>query len=138
PHPGRRARPVTVSGGVRGVDTIVVGGGIAGLAAAWQLAAAGERVLVLEASPEVGGKLRVAPVGGVPVDVGAEAVLARRPEAVGLIAELGLAEERLTPLTTAAQLRAGGALHPLPARTMLGIPADLAAVRASGALSDHA
>jgi oxygen-dependent protoporphyrinogen oxidase len=110
----------------------VVGGGIAGLAAAWQLAGSAA-VTVFEAAPEVGGKLRVASVAGVPVDVGAEAMLARRPEGVGLARELGL--ELLAPLTTAAAVRAGGALHPLPARTMLGIPADLDALRASGAVS---
>ena len=54
----------------------VVGGGIAGLTAAYVL---GEdpnlEVLLLEGSPQVGGKLRLAEVGGVTVDVGAEAML---------------------------------------------------------------
>jgi oxygen-dependent protoporphyrinogen oxidase len=123
---------------VSGAETrvAVVGGGIAGLAAAWTLAARlpGAQVLVLEGSPRVGGKLQVAEVAGVPVDVGGEALLARRPEGLDLIDELGLSGELITPLTTAARVRAGGTLHPLPARTMLGIPADLAAVRASGVL----
>ncbi len=114
----------------------VVGGGISGLTAAWALAAAGESVVVLESAGSVGGKLQVADVAGVRVDVGAEAMLARRPEGVALLGALGLVP--IAPLTTSAQLRAGGALHPLPARTMLGIPTDLAAVRASGALTEHA
>ena len=114
----------------------VVGGGIAGLAAAWALAAAGEQVVVLEAADQVGGKLRTGSIAGVEVDVGAEAMLARRPEGLALVADLGL--EVRAPLTTAAYVRAGGALHPLPARTLLGIPADLDAARASGALTDHA
>jgi oxygen-dependent protoporphyrinogen oxidase len=95
-------------------------------------------VIVLEASDRVGGKLRLAEVAGVPVDVGAEAVLARRPEAVGLIRAAGLGEALIAPTTTAANVRVGGGLHPLPARTFLGIPADVAAARASGALSDGA
>ena len=114
---------------------VVVGGGISGLAAAWFAAEAGWSVTVLEASPQVGGKLRVEEIGGVPVDVGAEALLTVRPEGVGLLAELGLAGERIAPLTTAARVRAAGQNHPLPARTMLGIPASTDALRASGALS---
>jgi oxygen-dependent protoporphyrinogen oxidase len=74
----------------------------------------------------------------VPVDLGAEAMLARRPEAGGLAREVGLGDALIAPLTTFAAVRAGGQNHPLPARTMLGIPADAEAVRASGALSDAA
>jgi oxygen-dependent protoporphyrinogen oxidase len=115
---------------------VVVGGGIAGLSAAWALAGAGEQVLVLEASARVGGKLRSSSVAGVEVDVGAEAMLARRPEGIALVRDLGL--EAVSPLTTAASVRAGGALRPLPPRTMLGIPADPDAVRSSGVLTEHA
>ncbi len=114
----------------------VVGGGISGLAAAWALAGAGAEVVVLEAAPVIGGKLQAATVAGVRVDVGAEAMLARRPEGVALMRELRL--EPIAPLTTSASVRAGGALHPLPARTMLGIPTDVEAARASGVLTEHA
>jgi oxygen-dependent protoporphyrinogen oxidase len=70
--------------------------------------------------------------------VGAEALLARRPEGLELLAAAGLADDRISPLTTAARVRAGGALHPLPSRMVMGIPADAAAARDSGALSRHA
>lgn len=114
----------------------VVGGGISGLAAAWQLAGAGDEVVLFESAPRLGGKLRVESVAGLGVDVGAEAMLARRPEGVGLLAELGLTP--IAPLTTQAALRAGGVLHPLPARTLLGVPADLDALEQSGVLTPHA
>lgn len=114
---------------------VVVGGGISGLTAAWYAAGAGFSVTVLEASPAVGGKLRVGPVAGVAVDLGAEAMLTVRPEGVDLLADLGLAHERVAPLTTSAGVRADGTSHPLPARTMLGIPSDVEAVRKSGVLS---
>jgi oxygen-dependent protoporphyrinogen oxidase len=112
----------------------VVGAGIAGLTAAWELTRRGADVIVFEAASAVGGKLRVATVGDVQVDVGAEAMLARRPEGVALLAELGL--DPIAPLTTSASVRAGGALHPLPPRTMMGIPTDPAVLR--GVLSPHA
>jgi protoporphyrinogen/coproporphyrinogen III oxidase len=115
---------------------VVVGGGISGLAAAWFAAEAGYAVTVLEASPRVGGKLQVGEVAGIAVDVGAEALLTARPEGIELISALGLDDERIAPTTTSARVRAAGRNHPLPARTMFGIPSDVETVRASGVLSE--
>ncbi len=119
---------------------VVVGGGISGLSAAWRLAeyVVDADVVVLEAADAVGGKLRVASVAGIPVDVGAEALLARRPEGVELAKAAGLGDALIEPLTTSAAVFAGGARHPLPARTMLGVPGDMNALRGSGVLSDAA
>jgi len=114
-------------------DAVVVGGGIGGLTAARDLAAAGLSVVVLEGSPSAGGKLRLGSVAGVEVDVGAESMLARRPEAVGLAAELGV--DLVHPVSGSSQLWTRGALRPLP-RTLLGVPLDLDALAASGVLSD--
>jgi oxygen-dependent protoporphyrinogen oxidase len=116
---------------------VVIGGGISGLAAAWRVAECepSAQVTVLEAGPDIGGKLRLASIAGVSVDVGAEAMLARRPEGINLVAAVGLTDSVITPLTLSAQVRAGGSNHPLPARTMLGIPGDLAALRSAGVLS---
>ena len=118
----------------------MVGGGIAGLSAAWHVAAEAPdaEVVVLEAAPAVGGKLRSASVAGGSVDVGAESMLARRPEAVELARAVGLGDSLIAPLTTSASVYAGGAAHPLPARTMLGIPSDVAALRESGLFDDAA
>jgi oxygen-dependent protoporphyrinogen oxidase len=71
------------------------------------------------------------------VDVGAEAMLARRPEGVQAIHELGLTGDLIHPLTTAALLRNRGGNRPLPARTVLGVPADLAALRSAEVLSEQ-
>nr|MDQ6937808.1 protoporphyrinogen oxidase [Actinomycetota bacterium] len=115
---------------------VVIGGGIAGLAAAQRLGRDRPEleVLVLEAASTVGGKLRVAELAGHPIDVGAEALLVRRPEGLDLIEAAGLGAERIDPLTTAASVWLAGP-HPIPAGTVLGVPGDPAAAAASGLLS---
>src|ERR1700759_330163 len=70
-----------------------VGGGIAGLAAADERARAGARVTLLEAGRRLGGKLWADEIAGVPVDLGAESLLARRPEAGGLARDVGLGDD---------------------------------------------
>jgi oxygen-dependent protoporphyrinogen oxidase len=102
----------------------VVGGGIAGLAAAYFLRDQAT-VTVLESSPRLGGKLAISEVAGISVDTGAEALLARRPEGIDLIAELGLADQLRQPGTTAARIWTRGEFRSLPKRQFMGVPADL-------------
>ncbi|MCZ4499554.1 MAG: protoporphyrinogen oxidase [Marmoricola sp.] len=114
----------------------MIGGGISGLAAAARLRE--ERpdadIVVLEGSPEIGGKLRLAEVGGVTVDVGAEAMLNRRPEAVALARTSGLGAALVHPETISAHLWNRGELVTMP-RTMMGIPVDLRLLAESGVIS---
>ena len=110
----------------------MVGGGIAGLSAAHDLAARGLDVLVLEGSAETGGKLRRREVAGVRVDVGAEAMLNRRPEGVDLARSLGLDVEH--PTGASSRIWTRGELRPLP-RSLMGVPLDLDRLAASGILS---
>jgi oxygen-dependent protoporphyrinogen oxidase len=104
----------------------VVGGGVSGLAAAHRVRQLlpDADVVVLEASPRIGGSLRTAEVGGVVTDVGAEAMLNRRPEAVALVREIGLGEDLVHPATISASLWNRGRLVPMP-RTLMGVPLDL-------------
>ncbi|MQA79516.1 MAG: protoporphyrinogen oxidase [Streptosporangiales bacterium] len=115
---------------------VVVGGGVAGLTAAWELTRRDEnvRVTLLEASPRVGGKLQVSEVAGVPVDEGAEAMLARRPEGVELVCALGLGDELVEPGTTRAAIWTD-TLRPMPTGHVMGVPADLDALASSGLLA---
>lgn len=59
------------AGDGRSVDVIVIGAGVAGLAAARALTAAGRSVVVLEASSWVGGRVRTDRSLGMPFDLGA-------------------------------------------------------------------
>ncbi|MER7466544.1 protoporphyrinogen oxidase [Streptomyces sp. NPDC097981] len=114
---------------------VVIGGGIAGLAAAHRLLADGLRVTLLEAGPRLGGKLRSGELAGAPVDLGAESVLARRPEALELARAVGLADALQPPATATAHLWTRGALRPMPRGHVMGVPGDLATLAASGVLS---
>ncbi len=109
----------------------VIGGGVAGLTAAHELGKAGIEVIVLEGSDRIGGKLKLADVGGVNLDVGAEALLARRPEATDLCTEIGLGDALVHPATISAAIWTRNALRPMPP-TVMGIPADLDTLMASG------
>jgi len=117
---------------------VVVGGGIAGLTAAREAARAGLRVTLLEAEAHTGGKLVLGGVAGVPVDLGAESILARRPEGTALAEEVGLGEDVVHPATTAAGIFSRGELHPLPGGQLMGVPGDLRALAASGILTTAA
>ncbi|HET8616691.1 MAG TPA: protoporphyrinogen oxidase [Actinomycetales bacterium] len=103
---------------------VVVGAGIAGLAAAWALATSDRdlHVVVLEGATRVGGKLALDELDGVVVDVGAESLLARRPEAVELAREVGLGGELEPPQPVGASIWSRGALRPLPPHTLMGVP----------------
>ncbi|MGJ5725695.1 protoporphyrinogen oxidase [Brevibacterium sp. H602] len=107
----------------------VVGGGISGLVAAYRLSAE-HRVTVLESGDRLGGCLRPTTLdGAVPVgiDSGAEASLNRRPETKSLAAELGL--DSVFPSTQhSSQVLSRGDLHPIPKRTIMGVPAEAAEV----------
>ncbi|MFH8366662.1 protoporphyrinogen oxidase [Streptomyces sp. NPDC018031] len=113
----------------------VIGGGISGLAAAHRLLAGGARVTVLEASDRLGGKLLAGEIAGTPVDLGAESMLARRPEAVELARAVGLADRLQPPATTSSGVWSHGRLRPMPKGHVMGVPGDPAALAPSGVLS---
>lgn len=114
----------------------VVGAGISGLAGAHRLRTllgADVHITLLDRSDRVGGVLHTVDLAGRPMDVGAEAFLARRPEVPALAAELGLADQIVHPGPAGPTIRAGGHTTPLPAGTLLGIPGSTA--RLDGVLS---
>ncbi len=114
----------------------VVGGGITGLAAAHTLTSSRPDldVVVLETSARVGGKLVVGEVGGVELDLGAEALLNRRREAVDLAREVGLGADVCHPETTGSGIWTRDGVRPMPA-TVMGVPADLPQLWRSGVVS---
>ena len=105
------------------VDVIVVGGGIAGLSAGYELHTRGVRVAILERAAHAGGVILSEQVDGFTIDAGPDALLTQKPEAVQLCEAIGLGN-RLVPTRPPrlAFIQRGGRLHTLPAASVLGIP----------------
>ncbi len=122
---------------------VVVGGGIAGLAAAWELTGgvdgpgpSAPRVMVIEEGTALGGKLRSEPFGAPDriVDLGADGFLGRRPEAYTLCRELGLADELVPVGASSASIWVRGRLRPMPKGLVLGVPTRVWPTVRSGVL----
>lgn len=112
----------------------MVGGGIAGLSAAWRASQQrGVSVTVFEPG-RLGGKLATSDVAGLAVEEGPDAFLRRVPEAVRLCEELGLAQ-LVSPAAGRSLLWAGGRMRPLPEGLVLGVPGKLGSIIRSGLLS---
>jgi oxygen-dependent protoporphyrinogen oxidase len=104
-------------------DAIVIGAGITGLAAAYELTRRGHRPLVLEAAPRAGGLIQTERTEGFTIEAGPDSVLASKPAALDLARELGLETsiQTVRPPGGAFVLR-GLTLYPLPKPSVLGIP----------------
>ena len=114
-----------------GLRYCVVGGGISGLVAAYRIRSAlGDRadITIVDPADRLGGVLRTEQLAGVPVDIGAEAFLARRPEVPALLAELGLADRQIGTTGVQTTIYSQARLHPLPSGTFNGIPTSAASM----------
>ena len=107
-------------------DLVIVGAGMAGLAAAWEAERRRVRPLVLEAAARPGGVIVTEHVDGFVIDGGPDSILVQKPAAVELCRELGIADRFVStePPRTAFVLR-GGQLVPLPEASFLGFPTRL-------------
>jgi len=113
-------------------DVAIVGGGIAGLAAAFDLQNRGLTVRVLEASARVGGVIATERFDDWVIDGGPDSLLVQKPAAVTLCRELGIADRLVSTLTprTAFVLR-DGRLHAIAEGSFLGFPITFGALARS-------
>ncbi|MCS5735322.1 protoporphyrinogen oxidase [Herbiconiux daphne] len=104
------------------VDVVVIGGGVAGLVVARQLAHLGQSVVVVEARDTLGGFVATHEVAGVRLDSGAESFATRKGTVAALATDVGLADAIVTPNPAGAWVAWNGGSAPLPAAGILGIP----------------
>ncbi|MGO9310427.1 MAG: protoporphyrinogen oxidase [Spirochaetia bacterium] len=118
----------------------IIGGGIAGLAAAWKASrsGAGIEITLIEGEAQAGGKLRTDTADGFLLEQGPDSFLTTRPEALQLCEELGIAGRLIprTPRKAASFIMHGHALSPLPAGFSGLVPMDTAALAVSPLLSE--
>jgi len=103
---------------------VVLGGGISGLLAARELAAAGRTVTVLEATSSWGGCVGSHVVAGLTLDSGAESFATRSTAVAELAGELGLGGNIVTPRPGGAWVQLPDGPRELPKTGVLGIPAN--------------
>jgi oxygen-dependent protoporphyrinogen oxidase len=120
-------------------DIVIIGAGISGLAAAWELRQRGQHALVVEQSGRPGGVIVTERVDGFVIDGGPDALLVQKPAAIELCRELGLGDRLIqtSPPRTAFVLR-GGRLTELPEASSLGIPTRIGSFLESPLFSSSA
>jgi len=118
------------------VDIAVVGAGIAGLAAAYELRQRNIPFVVIDRAERAGCVILSERVDGFTIDAGPDALLTKKPDAINLCRELGI-DGRLVPTQPPrlAYIQRDGRLHPLPAGSVLVIPTRLAPFVRTGLFS---
>jgi len=120
------------------MNIAIIGAGLAGLTAAYELrstgsARAGEeddlKVDVYEATDRLGGKLHTVAFEAGPTDMGAEAFMARRQDAVEFFTELGLTDSLVEPSGLRSLVWVDGEARALPTGGVMGIPSTSETVK---------
>lgn len=104
---------------------LVIGGGISGLLAARELAAAGHKVTLVEREEHLGGAVGSHQLAGLVLDSGAESFATRTPAVRDLLADLGLENRIVAPEPRGSWLYLPEGPFPAPATGLLGIPGSL-------------
>ena len=105
------------------LDVVIVGGGIAGLATAYELSRLGVSFVVLERTQRAGGVIFSEQIDRFTIDAGPDSLLIQKPDGIKLCQEIGLGDRLVaTKPPRVAYIQRGARLHPLPAASVLGIP----------------
>lgn len=116
------------------MKTIVVGGGMSGLATAYFLEQEGVAdITLLEAAPTLGGNIRTTVQDGFVIDGGPDSWVATKPQATALAKRIGLEADLIEtiPENRHVYVAFEDELHPLPEGIVLTIPTSVAPIAAS-------
>ncbi|QAY65872.1 protoporphyrinogen oxidase [Paenibacillus protaetiae] len=119
----------------------IAGGGITGLSTAYylqrELASGGlaARVVVLEASPRLGGKIATVQDGGFTMETGADSIVARKENVAPFIEDMGLTGEVVYNATGKSYIYIDGGLKKIPEDSVFGIPLSLQSLAESTLIS---
>jgi oxygen-dependent protoporphyrinogen oxidase len=118
----------------------IVGGGLAGLTAAWQMHRLGVPFTLFEASARVGGTVETVRRDGFVIETGPDGWVTEKPWATELVHELGLSDELIhsSDATRVTYILQGGRLVALPDGLRMMVPTDLGALAGSPLFSAQA
>jgi oxygen-dependent protoporphyrinogen oxidase len=104
--------------------TVIIGGGISGLSAAYYLAQSGIAATVIERRPRLGGVISTEVIDGCVVEGGPDSFLASKLEALELIRELGLGQEVIdsNDEQRVVYIVRNGRLVPMPDGLLMMVP----------------
>ncbi|MCH6267399.1 protoporphyrinogen oxidase [Neobacillus citreus] len=120
---------------------VVIGGGITGLSAMYELQkwkktnGSDLRLVLAEASQQLGGKIRTVNQNGFVMEAGADSIVSRKMETMPLIEELGLEKEVVYNATGSSYIYIDGELKPIPDDAVFGIPASIESLAKSTLVS---
>lgn len=120
---------------------LVIGGGITGLSAMYTLQKwkteneADVRLILAEASPQLGGKIRTEKEGSFIMETGADSIVTRKIKDIPIIEELGIEDEIVYNHTGKSYLFTDGELQSIPKDSVFGIPASIESLAKSTLVS---
>jgi oxygen-dependent protoporphyrinogen oxidase len=119
------------------VRTAIIGGGITGLAAAYELSLAGREAVLIEEQPSLGGVIQTEVVDGCVIEGGPDSFLSAKPAGEELARELGLGADLIGSLDEqrVTYLVRNGRLVPMPDGLLMMVPTKILPMAASPLLS---
>jgi len=119
------------------VRTAIIGGGITGLAAAYELSLAGCESILIEQQPSLGGVIQTEVVEGCVLEGGPDSFLSAKTAGEELVRELGLGQDLIGSLDEqrVTWVVRNGRLLPLPDGLLMMVPTKILPMAASPLLS---
>ncbi|KAA9016489.1 protoporphyrinogen oxidase [Niallia endozanthoxylica] len=120
---------------------LVIGGGVTGLSAMYELQKWKKehgkevRLVLAEASDELGGKIRTVKTGDFIMESGADSIVARKANTMSFIKDLGLESKVVLNDTGRSYIFTDGELKPIPEESVFGIPASIESLAKSTLVS---